>query len=258
MCNSTDKNYFKVNGGILTDYSAVTVARQLSETNLITSVYVGDRVDEFILWYDANIRDIAALLGVKGGLTYGYRALGGEVVINIDDCAHKSLTFIPERAATCTADGNIAHYACTCGRLFSDSRASHTLYSADFTRIRSIGHVYTMTEDESRLRKEASSCLEHYTYWIACEGCGEVLGNEYFESARRGEHTPGDPATVENDMLCLLCSEVLSPRLKAKSSFPRVILISSIGIILLLAAGATVIMLEVKRRERERRRRRRR
>ena len=68
-------------------------------------------------------------------------------------------------------------------------------------------------ESEDLLRSAPDNCLSAFTYWYRCARCAEISDAEYSESETRGPHSPGKPATKENEQICTLCGDVLAPKL---------------------------------------------
>lgn len=214
VCDSETSNYFIKNEKYITGYTVKSIADLLRSGSLVASLYIGSDKDSFISWFNENIRDIANELGIRGTVSYGYLSLGREVFISIDACLHSSLTYVPEKAASCTEDGNIAYYSCkSCQKLFADGNAEVSIYSKDFVRIRALGHAYRENESEELLRSRPVSCLDAYTYFKKCSVCSFVSDTEYYVSSKKGPHTPGEAATVENPQICLVCREILAPKL---------------------------------------------
>ena len=71
---------------------------------------------------------------------------------------------------TCTKDGNIDYYVCSCGRLFADSNAEATLSEADIV-IPAAGHGAT----EIRNRVEPTETANGYTGDEYCTVCNEPV-----------------------------------------------------------------------------------
>ena len=76
---------------------------------------------------------------------------------------HK-LTFVPEKEVTCTEDGNIAYYTCTCGKWFTDEAAKEEITDKTSV-ILSAGHTVSSWK------------LDENKHWRECvaSGCGMVL-----------------------------------------------------------------------------------
>lgn len=81
-------------------------------------------------------------------------------------CSKDTLTAKPAVAGTCTEKGTIAHYECSCGKLYADAEAKTLITSieGDF------GHTYGDTPTEEK----AATCDKFgYKLW-ACTKCGDV------------------------------------------------------------------------------------
>ncbi len=126
--------------------------------------------------------------------------------------AHKhAVTFVAENAATCTEDGNIAYYACGCGKLFSDENATAEIVNHDSIILDRLGHSVvphgaksaTCTEDGWNAHEDCLRCdyttktvipAHHvYTDYI-CDVCAAVdptapytSGLEYTEITENGQ-----------------------------------------------------------------------
>ena len=71
---------------------------------------------------------------------------------------------------TCTKDGNIAYYVCSCGKLFADSNAATMLTEADVV-VPAKGHGAT----EIRNKVEPTETTEGYTGDEYCTVCNEIV-----------------------------------------------------------------------------------
>ncbi len=174
VCNSTDANYFTINGGILNEgsYSTSEVGTLLKDNYLVASVYVNGDVSVFLTWYSSNISAIAQSAGVSGKFSYGYAVLGKEVILSINNCKHDSLTFVAEFSGDCENNGNLAHYKCSCGRLFWDADATQKIDDANSVIIETEGHNYVKKVlDGAHLKECAKDCQYFNVYWYACERC---------------------------------------------------------------------------------------
>lgn len=121
-CTSTVSNYYSLRGITLTNFDVPTVAELIRNNAPLLKMRINGSVHSsknFILWFDANFQDIASLAAVSG--SYSYSALGHEVIIEISTCPHTEKTKVAPSAADCENDGNILHYVCVCGELFSDT-----------------------------------------------------------------------------------------------------------------------------------------
>lgn len=89
--------------------------------------------------------------------------------VSLGKRAHKTpLVAVPEKLATCTTDGYVAHYACAdCGATFTDEYAKKAVIDVVETKL---GH------QPVKVAAETATCLhsgkkEHY----ACTTCGELF-----------------------------------------------------------------------------------
>lgn len=89
------------------------------------------------------------------------------VIIQKEEEGHKhTLTFVPAKTPTCTEDGNIAYYTCTCGRLFSTEAGTSEITDYSFVVIPAVGHHYHWVIDKAATETEDGSKHEE------CENCG--------------------------------------------------------------------------------------
>ncbi len=107
------------------------------------------------------------------------------------------LTEVPEKAATCTEDGNTAYFLCSCGKLFSDSAAVTEVTLADVT-ISATGH-----------RWSAEFEADKSGHWHKCECCEAVTETE--------SHVSSGEATVRKAEYCTVCGYVITPRKSGSS-----------------------------------------
>lgn len=218
VCNSDDANYFAVEGGCLTEYSADAIAKRFTNGNLTTNIYINGSIDEFKAWCNTNYPKIAEKLGIRTSYYFFMLTHGHEAIIQFEVCEHKNLTFVPQKPVSCTEDGNYAYYLCECGSYFYDDKATQSVLTPSILFIPSHGHSFTKSEESEQFLKNApENCLSAYTYWNSCSRCGEISDSEYFESERRGAHSPGAPATEENAQTCTLCGDELAPKLHSHS-----------------------------------------
>ncbi len=188
-CDSTNANYFVREGIILSTYTADSVGELLKDNGLILRAYIPSGKDSFINWFKTNIHSIAEKAGITGSYGYSYKALGDEVILILDTCHHDNLTYVPKTDATCTENGNIAYYLCSCGKYFSDPQGNNEIIDKSLVTVL-YGHVWTKAiEDSAHLRTEPESCAEYYTYFYGCQGCDEVSPDKYYTSDNTLPHT---------------------------------------------------------------------
>jgi len=218
VCDSLEQNYFVKNNSYLEEYSVDSIAQRLESDNLLTSVYIKGDLSSFVTWFGENIRSIADVIGITDAFSYAYLTLGNEIVLKIDSCLHKNLTFVQEVKVGCENDGNAAHYVCECGRYFHDVDAAQAVLSPEILFFKALDHHFVDSDElDAALRSTPEDCRSVYTYWKVCSRCDAVSDTEYTESERHGAHTPGDAATEENPQICLVCSEILAPKLHTHS-----------------------------------------
>lgn len=98
---------------------------------------------------------------------------------------------------TCTKDGNIDYYVCSCGKLFADSNAAAALTEADIV-IPAAGHGAT----EIRNRVEPTKTANGYTGDEYCTVCNELVKRgTVIPATASSETTP--PKTSDNSILAL-------------------------------------------------------
>ncbi len=120
------------------------------------------------------------------------------------------LTYVEAKAATCTAEGNIEYWLCTCGKYFRDENATEEISGSDIT-------VPKIPHTEETLPAVPATCTETgLTEGEACSVCGEVLTAQ--EEIPATGHTvtivAAVPATCTETGLtegeaCSVCGEVL-------------------------------------------------
>ena len=98
---------------------------------------------------------------------------------------------------TCTKDGNIDYYVCSCGKLFADSNAAAALTEADIV-IPAAGHGAT----EIRNRVEPTETANGYTGDEYCTVCNELVKRgTVIPATASSETTP--PQTSDNSIFAL-------------------------------------------------------
>ena len=98
---------------------------------------------------------------------------------------------------TCTKDGNIDYYVCSCGKLFADSNAAVALTEADIV-IPAAGHGAT----EIRNRVEPTKTANGYTGDEYCTVCNELVKRGTVIPATASSET-NFPQTGDNSILAL-------------------------------------------------------
>lgn len=98
---------------------------------------------------------------------------------------------------TCTKDGNIDYYVCSCGKLFADSNAATALTEADIV-IPAAGHGAT----EIRNRVEPTKTANGYTGDEYCTVCNELVKRGTVIPAKASSETDF-PQTGDNSILAL-------------------------------------------------------
>lgn len=98
---------------------------------------------------------------------------------------------------TCTKDGNIDYYVCSCGKLFADSNAAVALTEADIV-IPAAGHGAT----EIRNRVEPTKTANGYTGDEYCTVCNELVKRGTVIPAKASSETDF-PQTGDNSILAL-------------------------------------------------------
>lgn len=98
---------------------------------------------------------------------------------------------------TCTKDGNIDYYVCSCGKMFADSNAAVALTEADIV-IPAAGHGAT----EIRNRVEPTKTANGYTGDEYCTVCNELVKRGTVIPATASSET-NFPQTGDNSILAL-------------------------------------------------------
>lgn len=181
-CNSTAAQYFAVMGGSLSAYTVGEIATLLRENALAISVHVPGNVASYVAWLGENIRAIATAAGVTDSFSWSTMRLGHELYLQIDTCFHESLTYVPAEPVDCTTDGVVAHYACSCGKLFFDADAQNEIYDRESVHLYAPGHRWTEQIRDAAHRKEsAEDCRAHDVYWYDCAACDAISDSQTFE-----------------------------------------------------------------------------
>lgn len=107
------------------------------------------------------------------------------------------LTSVYAVKPTCTKDGNIDYYVCSCGKLFADSNAAVALTEADIV-IPAAGHGAT----EIRNRVEPTKTANGYTGDEYCTVCNELVKRGTVIPATASSETIF-PQTGDNSILAL-------------------------------------------------------
>lgn len=246
-CTDTEANYFVKNGSVIgTNYTVDSIAGMLKTNNFSIHVFSTGDPAALIQWFVDNIRAIAQRAGVTESFVYGYSQMGRELTLYIDTCQHRGLTYVEAKPVSCTSDGNIAYYACRCGKWFLDVAAKNEIQNHQSVKILALGHAWTVkTVDSAHLREAAADCRGVDTYWLECSECHALSDTQYFESTNHGPHKygtewevkdkaghrhkctycdapgemqahiPGAPATETAPQTCTECGYELAPALTA-------------------------------------------
>ena len=135
------------------------------------------------------------------------------------------LTTVAAVKADCVNTGNIAYYACECGKLYADAEAKTAIELAD-TVVPAEGHdagkwvfnagehVKVCTKCDTKLTEveKCSSTGDNVATCVKKAVC-DVCGNEYGELST--EHVPGkydsaDEGNTQHILLCALCNKPMS------------------------------------------------
>lgn len=148
-CGHTDLDYFEVHQGsgtgvgMLTgSYNAATIADCMVKINDDTwSCHVEDLTGgsaiDFLNWLKqndkANAKAIATILGIDDAYRWNLSTLWDEYQLEFKDLPtyHVHNTYgigKGYKAPTCTKEGNIAYFICTCGSWFEDAAAKSEIY----------------------------------------------------------------------------------------------------------------------------------
>ncbi|MBQ8393614.1 MAG: hypothetical protein IJX51_07595 [Clostridia bacterium] len=202
-CSSMNQNYFQNEGALLYSYTVDSIAQRLKDNSLIARVYIPDGGSDFITWCSSNISSIALKAGVASSFTWSYSSIGDEVILVIDTCNHDSLTSVQKKTPTCTENGNIAYYKCSCGKYFEDRYATVEILNKNSVTLLASHSFVERVEDDEHLRSTPSSCAEYYTYFYGCTGCNEKSTDKYYTSNKTLPHTltkvDGVQATCSNE-----------------------------------------------------------
>lgn len=104
-CASTAANYFARTDTLAESFDVDQVAREMQANHLQARLYVTGDLNAFIQGYNDNIRALISKLGLKGQIGYGYRNLGRELTLYIQNGTTEafpagiSLTALPGNTA---------------------------------------------------------------------------------------------------------------------------------------------------------------
>ncbi|MBR5438986.1 MAG: leucine-rich repeat domain-containing protein [Clostridia bacterium] len=102
------------------------------------------------------------------------------------------LTKVDAKPQSCTEEGNIEYYTCSCGRWFTNDTATTEITDKESVVIGKDNHIYTILKQ---------SATQH---WYECTcGAYEIKEN----------HKPGAEATDTTDQICTECNYVITPAL---------------------------------------------
>ncbi|MBQ7784868.1 MAG: hypothetical protein IJ381_01785, partial [Clostridia bacterium] len=119
---------FNLNGGMVTDAGKAkfsSLGCTWDEEN-----------DALKALYDTGISDLSDVFGFSGHTFIGVKADGSDDVVSalgvrgdttVDilwNCDGSTLTHVPAKDATCKEAGNIAHYVCTCSKLYAEDKTT--------------------------------------------------------------------------------------------------------------------------------------
>ncbi len=150
-------------------------------------------------WY-SNFTSRAFNISRVDGTAVTEADLGTFVVLvpKTHTCDKDTLTKVDAVAGTCTEKGTIAHYECSCGKLYADAEAKTLLTSieGDF------GHTYGENPTEF-----VDATCEKYGYKLwACTKCGDVKaeniapkGHANWDDEDRATNVDKDDATCKAD-----------------------------------------------------------
>ena len=138
VCNSTDAFYFKRTDGYMDEYNVDQVAELLRKTHGNAHVYIPGDVAEFWSWYQTNMLDIAIKAGVVYEIKYGYKMVGREMVLYIEELQnqpHKYDDKVVVTPPTCTSIGYTTYY-CVCGAYYIDDEVTERDHSYAYTVVK--------------------------------------------------------------------------------------------------------------------------
>lgn len=191
VCNSTDAFYFEQKSGLIDEYTAYSIGKLLYDSKLTAHVYISNEVSSFINWWEREAGNVARAAGISGTFSYGHSRLGREIILMLDTCKHTQLTLVNGSAASCTEDGNIPYYYCSCGKYFQDAEGNSEILNRSSVILFSPGHVWNEAPEEgAQLKQSAEDCVHHDLYFYGCSGCDQVSDSLYFEGSATGKHLP--------------------------------------------------------------------
>ena len=139
----------------------------------------------------------------------------------LDECSPAAVS---KKEATCTENGNIAHYVCTCGKLYKDEAGTQEITDKNSVVIAATGHKYDNACDTTCNNCSATRTITHdyaaatCTAPAICKVCkttsGKALGHKYDNacdttcnncSATRTITHDYAPATCTAPAICKVC-----------------------------------------------------
>lgn len=96
-----------------------------------------------------------------------------ECKVHVASCNHTgSRKQVPEKAATCTVDGEKEHWVCeNCGAKFMGEHDT-TIATADQLRIPALNHDFTKKVKSDATLKTAGNCMHEAVYYYSCSRSG--------------------------------------------------------------------------------------
>ena len=111
------------------------------------------------------------------------------VDISITDTTHyHSGTHHAREEATCTADGNVEYWSCSCGKYFSNEACTTPITNIILTRL---GHDFTEKIVDAAHLKSAATCTSPAVYYYDCSRCDEISTTETFTDGEALGHSFG-------------------------------------------------------------------
>ena len=181
VCNTEAQNYFAVYGGMLSGYTAETVADRIKASGEMRASFLlpsRSEAQTFRTWVKDNIKSISWRMGITTSYSYTVYTLGCEVHVLYEGvCSHRAAIYVDPVPESCVAGGTKAHYYCLdCERKYTDSAFTEPVTDGALY-IAPTGHSYesdcaelcsncgaervaphTMTVTEAGTRRHTLSC----------------------------------------------------------------------------------------------------
>lgn len=181
---SSSSNYLKTKAALDDNGSfAITVSGGVADIRA-----QGDKTHNWIRYNPGN--DIfSCYLNTQDDVNLYIKTVSGTVTYTTEitqDPGHThSGTFHEADPATCTENGTIAYYECSCGEKFSDEDCTQKLSSIVDPKK---GHNFTKEDAKETYKKQDANCQEPAMYYVSCSRCGvSSRGSDHEKTFTKGD-----------------------------------------------------------------------